>query len=139
MHANILTLLSLYLLVAFLASCQTTPRNDPNAKRQPVKLGDEVLFEKRLDLVRGKRVGLITNPSGLDSKLNSIVERFRAQPGVKLVALYGPEHGVRGDAQAGQFVPFYFDEHLKLPVFSLYGQTQKPPADMMTNIDKYMR
>jgi uncharacterized protein YbbC (DUF1343 family) len=56
-----------------------------------------------------------------------------------LVALYGPEHGVRGNAQAGQFVAFYFDEHLQLPVFSLYGQTYKPPADMMTNIDEYMR
>ena len=58
---------------------------------------------------------------------------------MKLVALYGPEHGVRGNAQAGEYVPFYFDEHFKLPVFSLYGQTHKPPADMMTNIDEYMR
>src|SRR5262249_297686 len=99
----------------------------------------EVLFEKRLDLIRGKHVGLITNPSGLDSKLNSIIERFRAQPDVKLVALYGPEHGVRGNAQAGEFVAFYFDEQLKLPVFSLSGQTHKPPPDMMTNIDQYMR
>jgi len=90
-------------------------------------------------LVRGKHVGLITNPTGLDSHLDSIIELFRAQPGVQLVALYGPEHGVRGDAQAGEYVPFYFDEHLKLPVFSLYGQTHKPPADMMTNIDEYMR
>ncbi|MEI9961820.1 MAG: exo-beta-N-acetylmuramidase NamZ domain-containing protein [Limisphaerales bacterium] len=104
-----------------------------------VKLGDEVLFEKHLDLIRGKHVGLITNPTGLDSKLDSIIEKFRAQPDVKLVALYGPEHGVRGNAQAGEYVPFYFDEHLKLPVFSLYGQTHKPPADMMTNIDEYMR
>jgi uncharacterized protein YbbC (DUF1343 family) len=107
--------------------------------RQPVKLGVEVLFEKRLDLVRGKHVGLITNPTGLDSRLDSIIDRFRAQPDVKLVALYGPEHGVRGNAQAGEYVAFYFDEHLKLPVFSLYGQTHKPPADMMTNIDEYMR
>ncbi len=120
------------------AAAQFAPVKAASA-HPPVKLGDEVLFEKRLDLIRGKRVGLITNPSGLDSKLEPIVERFRAQPDVKLAALYGPEHGVRGNAQAGQFVPFYFDEHLKLPVFSLYGQTQKPPADMLTNIDKYMR
>jgi uncharacterized protein YbbC (DUF1343 family) len=90
-------------------------------------------------LIRGKRVGLITNPSGVDSHLDSIVELFRKQPGVKLVALYGPEHGVRGDAQAGQTVPFYYDEHFHLPVFSLYGQTERPPADMLTNIDAYMR
>jgi uncharacterized protein YbbC (DUF1343 family) len=110
-----------------------------SAARPPVKLGDEVLFEKHLDLIRGKHVGLITNPSGLDSHLDNIIDKFRAQPDVKLVALYGPEHGVRGNAQAGQFVAFYFDEHLKLPVFSLYGQTFKPPVDMMTNIDEYMR
>jgi uncharacterized protein YbbC (DUF1343 family) len=108
-------------------------------QRPPVKLGDEVLFEKHLDLIRGKRVGLITNPTGLDGRLDSIIEIFRAHPDVKLVALYGPEHGVRGNAQAGEYVPFYFDEHLQLPVFSLYGQTHKPPADMMTNIDEYMR
>jgi uncharacterized protein YbbC (DUF1343 family) len=105
----------------------------------PVKLGVEVLFEKHLDLIRGKRIGLITNPGGVDSQLDSIVELFRRQPDVHLVALYGPEHGVRGDAQAGKPVAFYYDEHFHLPVFSLYGQTYRPPADMLTNIDQYMR
>jgi len=113
--------------------------NKNSATRSPVKLGDEVLFEKHLDLIRGKHVGLITNPTGLDSQLDSIIEKFRSCPETKLVALYGPEHGVRGNAQAGQFVAYYFDEHLNLPVFSLYGQTHKPPPDMLTNIDEYMR
>jgi uncharacterized protein YbbC (DUF1343 family) len=112
---------------------------EKSASRPPVKLGNEVLFAKRLDLIRGKRVGLIANPSSLDSKLDSIVARFRAEPDVKLVALYGPEHGVRGDAQAGQFVAYSVDEHYHLPVYSLYGQTQKPSADMMKNIDAQMR
>ncbi len=136
MNAHIF--LSSVLAVLF-AGCQSMPAYNPSATRPPVKLGVEVLFEKHLDLVRGKHVGLITNPTGLDSHLDSVIELFRAQPGVQLVALYGPEHGVRGDAQAGEYVPFYYDEHLKLPVFSLYGQTHKPPADMMTNIDEYMR
>jgi uncharacterized protein YbbC (DUF1343 family) len=126
-------------LAVLLAGCSSMSTHNPSATRPPVKLGDEVLFEKHLDLIRGKHVGLITNPTGLDSHLDSIIERFRAQPGVELAALYGPEHGVRGDAQAGEYVPFYYDEHLKLPVFSLYGQTHKPPANMMTNIDEYMR
>ncbi len=104
-----------------------------------MKLGVDVLFEKHLDLLRGKRVGLITNPTGVDGRFGSIIERFRAAPGVNLVALYGPEHGVRGNAQAGEYVAFYQDEQFQLPVFSLYGQTQKPPADMLTNIDAYMR
>jgi len=127
------------LLASLLVGCHTMTPCSKTAARPPVKLGDEVLFEKHLDLIRGKHIGLITNPTGLDSKLDNVIDKFRAQPDVHLVALYGPEHGVRGNAQAGQFVAFYFDEHLKLPVFSLYGQTHKPPPDMMTNIDEYMR
>ena len=104
-----------------------------------MKLGVEVLFEKKLDLLRSKRVGLITNPTGVDRALVSIIERFRAHAEVNLVALYGPEHGVRGNAQAGEYVAFYRDEQFGLPVFSLYGQSHQPPADMLTNIDAYMR
>jgi uncharacterized protein YbbC (DUF1343 family) len=130
----------LFVCIALLAGCRTAPMKCCCRPQPPaVKTGVEVLFEKRLDLIRGKRVGLITNPSGVDSHLDSIVELFRAQPDVKLVALYGPEHGVRGDAQAGQTVPFYYDQHFQLPVFSLYGQTHKAPPDMLTNIDQYMR
>ena len=136
---NITRLLCLSLLTMLFTGCHAMPPVSKTAPRPPVKLGDEVLFEKHLELIRGKRVGLITNPTGLDSRLDSTIEKLRAQPDVKLVALYGPEHGVRGNAQAGQYVAFYYDEHLKLPVFSLYGQTYKPPADMMTNIDEYMR
>ena len=122
-------------LAALIAGCQTTSTMQTKPSARPsVKLGVEVLFEKHPELVRGKHVGLITNPTGLDSKLDSIVEIFRAHPEVKLTALYGPEHGVRGNAQAGEYVAFYYDEHFKLPVFSLYGQTHKPPAD----IDKVM-
>ncbi len=127
------------ILAALLAGCSSMSTQKTTATRPPVKLGVEVLFEKHADLIRGKHVGLITNPTGVDSHLDSIIDRFRAEPGVTLVALYGPEHGVRGNAQAGEYVSFYYDEHLKLPVFSLYGQTHKPPADMMTNIDEYMR
>jgi uncharacterized protein YbbC (DUF1343 family) len=104
-----------------------------------MKLGVEVLFEKQLDLLRGKRVGLITNPTGVDSGVVSIVEQFRAEQSFQLVALYGPEHGVRGNAQAGEFVDFFQDEHLGLPVFSLYGQALKLPDAPLENIDAMMR
>jgi len=104
-----------------------------------MKLGVDVLFEKQLELLRGKRVGLITNPTGVDGALVSIIERFRAHPDVKLVALYGPEHGVRGNAQAGEFVDFFQDTHLGLPVFSLYGQALKLPTQPLENIDATMR
>lgn len=104
-----------------------------------VKLGVDVLFEKHIDLLRGKRIGLITNPTGVDSRLDSIIERFRKHPNIKLVALYGPEHGIRGNAQAGEYVPFYFDKDYQLPVFSLYGQSEKTTGDALKNIDERMR
>lgn len=104
-----------------------------------MKLGVDLLFERRLDLVRGRRVGLITNPTGVDAALRSTVERCRAHPDLRLVALYGPEHGVRGNAQAGEFVDAYQDEHFGLTVFSLYGQALKRPDRPLENIDAKMR
>jgi uncharacterized protein YbbC (DUF1343 family) len=104
-----------------------------------VKPGVDVFLEKHLDLVKGKRVGLITNPTGTDAALRSTIDLFRANPAIDLVALYGPEHGVRGNAQAGEYVPFTYDEKFKLPVFSLYGQSFKPDPGMIKNIDEYMR
>jgi uncharacterized protein YbbC (DUF1343 family) len=125
--------------VVFLAGCHLMPGESVSVKRAFVKPGVEVLFEQRLELIRGKRVGLITNPTGVDRHLASIIEHFRQQPDINLVALYGPEHGVRGNAQAGEYVPFYLDQHFQLPVFSLYGQSMKPVPGMITNIDAYMR
>jgi uncharacterized protein YbbC (DUF1343 family) len=104
-----------------------------------MKLGVEVLFEKHLALLRGKRVGLITNPTGVGHDLVSIVEKFRTHPDVKLAALYGPEHGVRGNAQAGEFVASYHDQHFSLPVFSLYGHALKLPIAPLADIDASMR
>jgi uncharacterized protein YbbC (DUF1343 family) len=104
-----------------------------------MKLGVDVFFERHLGLVRGKRVGLITNPTGVGRDLGSIVEKFRANPELRLVALYGPEHGVRGNAQAGEFVSFYRDGHFALPVFSLYGQALQRPGAPLADIDATMR
>ena len=118
------------------------PATPPAAAR--VKPGVQVFLDRHLDLVKGKRVGLITNPTGTDGLLQSTIDLFFTNPSVKLVALYGPEHGVRGDAQAGQYVPFYIDRkygipEYNLPVFSLYGQSKKPDPGMLKNIDEFMR
>jgi len=109
------------------------------AGRARVWTGLEVLALEKRDLIRGKNIGLITNPSGVDGRLNSTISILRRLPGVRLVALYAPEHGVRGDAQAGEYVPFYFDSKYGLPVFSLYGPSQKPQVGMLRNIDEFMR
>ncbi|MGB8958996.1 MAG: exo-beta-N-acetylmuramidase NamZ domain-containing protein, partial [Candidatus Aminicenantales bacterium] len=74
------------------------PEAPPQAAAARVKLGVEVFLEKHLDLVKGKRFGLITNPTGTDASLRSTIDLFRSNPAIDLVALYGPEHGVRGNA-----------------------------------------
>jgi uncharacterized protein YbbC (DUF1343 family) len=122
-----------------LAAGDVTSQELSSKNSTPTKLGVDVLFEKHLDLVRGKRIGLITNPTGVDAELNSIIERFREHPETDIAALYGPEHGVRGNAQAGEHVKFYFDERLGLPVFSLYGKWRQPPPEILTNITSAIR
>jgi len=104
-----------------------------------VTLGCENFLENHLDLVRGKRVGLITNPTGVDSKLQSLIDLFSKHPSIDLVALYGPEHGLRGHAHAGEYVPFYLHEKYNLPVFSLYGQSLTPDTGTLRDRDAHMR
>ena len=81
-----------------------------------VKTGIEVLRDRGFDALKGKRVGLVTNPSGVDSQLRSTIDILFNAPGVNLVALYGPEHGVRGDVYAGGKVTDSKDEATGLPV-----------------------
>lgn len=131
--------LALAVGLAFAACAGPKRVEAPPQAAARVKTGVEVFLEKHLDLVRGKRVGLITNPTGTDATLRSTIDLFRANPAIDLVALYGPEHGVRGNAQAGEYVPFYYDQKFNLPVFSLYGQSFKPEPGMLKNIDEYMR
>lgn len=100
-----------------------------------VKTGIEVLSERNFDLLKGKKVGLVTNATGVDSKLKSTIDILFEAPGVNLVALYGPEHGVRGNFEAGEYVDFYVDDYTKLPVYSLYGKTRKPSPEMLKDID----
>lgn len=120
-------------------SCQRERADATLQEQKKVKLGIEVFLEKHLPLIKGKKVGLITNPTGVDSLLQSTIDLFHNSAEINLVALYGPEHGVRGNAQAGEYVPFYIDEKYSLPVFSLYGQSIKPEPGMFKNIDDYMR
>jgi uncharacterized protein YbbC (DUF1343 family) len=136
-------LISILILGSGILPCCGARRSEPPLPRAaasvPVKPGVEIFLEKHLDLVKGRKVGLITNPSGVDSRLASTIDLFLRTSGITLVALYGPEHGVRGSAQAGEYVPFIVDEHYRLPVFSLYGPSMKPPPGMLKNIDEFMR
>ncbi|HRU63568.1 MAG TPA: DUF1343 domain-containing protein, partial [Paludibacteraceae bacterium] len=104
-----------------------------SAKR--VMTGIEVLKEQNFKLLEGKRVGLITNPTGVDVNLKSTIDLLNEAPNVKLVALYGPEHGVRGNVYAGGTISNEIDEKTGLPVYSLYGKTRKPTPEMLKGID----
>jgi len=142
-HARTLFFLTLGFLV-FWPSCQNENELGVQGEPKIIKPGIEVFMEKHLDLVQGKRVGLVTNPTGVSSRLESSVDLFYKNRDINLVALYGPEHGVRGNAQAGEYVPFYMDTRYDLPeysipVFSLYGQSLNPAKGMFKDIDEYMR
>ncbi|MDD8018960.1 MAG: DUF1343 domain-containing protein [Bacteroidota bacterium] len=100
-----------------------------------VQTGIDVLIESHFAQLKGKRVGLITNPTGVTSNLASTIDILANAKELKLVALFGPEHGVRGDAAAGNKVDTEIDSVTGLPMYSLYGKTRKPTADMLKGID----
>ena len=100
-----------------------------------VLTGIEVLERGGFEELQGKRVGLVTNPSGVDRRLRSTIDILFEAPQVNLVALYGPEHGVRGDAYAGDHVTGGVDPKTGLPVYSLYGSTREPTPEMLKGVD----
>jgi uncharacterized protein YbbC (DUF1343 family) len=97
--------------------------------------GIEVLLSDSIHLVRGKRVGLLTNHSGRDRTGTSTIDRLFRAPGVKLTALYGPEHGIRGVAKAGEKIGASVDSATGVPVYSLYGDVQVPTPEMLKDVD----
>lgn len=98
-------------------------------------LGDDVLLRDRIGDLSGRHIGIITNQSGVLSTGVSVVDALVGAPGVHVHALFGPEHGLRGDHQAGTYVASYTDERTGLPVYSLYGPTRHPSAEMLAGID----
>lgn len=117
-------------LVALALLATAAPAAEPR-----VQLGNEVLTAEHFRALAGKRVGLITNPSGVNSRLESTIDALRAAPGVRLVALFGPEHGIYGDVPAGDKIESRTDSRTGLPVHSLYGATRKPTPRMLEGLD----
>lgn len=106
-----------------------------NDSAPKVKPGIEVLRDGGFEQLKGKRVGLITNPSGVDNNLKSTIDILHEAEGVELVALYGPEHGVRGDVHAGDNVDNTVDAATGVTVYSIYGKNRKPSAEMLKDVD----
>lgn len=97
--------------------------------------GVEVLLSDSIHLIRDKRVGLLTNHSGRDRQGRSTIDLLFKAPGVKLTALYGPEHGIRGAAKAGEKISSSVDSATGVKVYSLYGDVRVPTPDMVQDID----
>jgi uncharacterized protein YbbC (DUF1343 family) len=107
----------------------------PSTSSDRTFLGVERLFEDEFDQIEGKRVGLITNHSGTDSRLRATADLLHCHPDVELAALFGPEHGIRGDAADGAKVGDARDPQTDVPVYSLYGATNKPTDAMLEGLD----
>jgi uncharacterized protein YbbC (DUF1343 family) len=118
-----------------LLACALLPLPLEAQRAAGVVPGIEVLLSDSIHLVRGKRVGLLTNHSGRDRQGTSSIDRLFRAPGVKLTALYGPEHGIRGIARAGDKIGASVDSATKVPVYSLYGDVQVPTAEMLKDVD----
>ncbi|HEX2190030.1 MAG TPA: DUF1343 domain-containing protein [Longimicrobiaceae bacterium] len=147
--ATPLALLAGALLLSGAAACRsasppggTPPDSTPAAAAAPrderVLTGLEVLVRDSLHLLRGKRVGFITNQSAVTSTGELGIDLLARTPGVNLVALFSPEHGIRGNVEAGQKIDTSRDEKTGLPVYSLYGRTQRPTDEMLRGVDVLM-
>ncbi len=105
------------------------------SSRKPVRTGLDVLLSERQELIRGKRVGIITNQTGRTADGRFIADVIQRIPGVTLTALFGPEHGIRGKRAAGAFVESYRDSATGVTVYSLYGKNRKPSPAMLDSVD----
>ena len=100
-----------------------------------VKLGNEVLLQNYSYLIQGKKVGLVTNQTGVDSQGVSVIDKLLESGLVQLIALYSPEHGIDGTAGAGQYIASYVHPKYDIPVYSLYGSTRMPTREMLQKIE----
>tara|TARA_B100000959_G_scaffold218958_1_gene231180 strand:- start:44957 stop:46234 length:1278 start_codon:yes stop_codon:yes gene_type:complete len=127
-----------------LAACGAAPGNTndsevPESEARQVRSGIEVLLSDSLHLVQGQRVGLLTNHTGIywtsDGIVGSTIDALYEANNVDLVALYAPEHGIRGQEQAGAAIDSGRDERTGVPIHSLYGEVRKPTPAMLEGVD----
>ncbi|MBO0991654.1 exo-beta-N-acetylmuramidase NamZ family protein [Bacillus sp. SD088] len=100
-----------------------------------MKIGLDVFLEKEYQAFKEKRMGLLTNLTGVNEKLVPAIDLFHDHQDIQLTALYGPEHGIRGDAKEGEEVESSIDPYTGLPVYSLYGASKKPSKEMLDPVD----
>lgn len=124
--------------ISLLSICLVLLSNLLFSQNIVVKTGIEVLRESNFKVLEGKKVGLVTNVTGVDRNLKSTIDILHEAKNVNLVALYAPEHGIRGDFLAGDHVDNSVDPLTNLPVYSLHGATRKPTAEMIKDVDVFV-
>ena len=104
--------------------------------RQPIKLGVERLISEKIDLLRGARVGLVCNQASVDHGFRHAADLFYENPDINLTALFGPQHGIRGDVQDNMIETGHaVDRKTGLPIYSLYSETREPTEEMLRDVD----
>ncbi|WP_047151263.1 DUF1343 domain-containing protein [Aneurinibacillus tyrosinisolvens] len=121
-----------FTLLMFFACSLSLPAT---AQTPTIKLGDDLLLSNYSSFINGKRVGLITNQTGVNSQGQSTINVLASYRNASLTALYSPEHGLDGKAKAGAYVESYRHKTLGIPVYSLYGKTRTPSESMLRNVD----
>lgn len=125
---NHLSVLLTFLIFAACSRSESIPK-------EPVKTGIDGLMEKKMALLQGQRVGVITNQTGVNSHGEHIADLLHQSRGVELKALFGPEHGIRGQVEGGEKIQTEVDAKTGVPIYSLYGKTRKPTPDMLKGLD----
>ena len=123
------------MLAAPAAACAAAAASAAPLPPANVTLGDEVFLRDGWHGLRGRCAAIVTNRTGVTSRLETVVDAIRRNPEICLRAIYAPEHGLRGDRAAGAYVPSYVDQQTNLPVYSLYGATRRPSAAMLAGVD----
>lgn len=139
MKRSLLTIkkiIQLLIFVFIVDSCSMLPRLSRNLKKDDqTETGLEVLYNSNFDILKGKRIGLITNQTGLNKDLIQNIDLFLNSNEIDLKAIFSPEHGFKGTEAAGKKLEDRRDESSGLFFYSLYGKTKKPTTKMLQNID----
>src|SRR5215510_9070707 len=122
------------MVVRFCAAERREERMRTNLK--PIKLGIERLLDEKIDLLAGARIGLVCNQASVDHNFHHAADLFHRHPKVNLTALFGPQHGIRGDVQDNMIETEHVtDRQTGLPIYSLYSETREPTAEMLRDVD----
>ncbi len=121
-------LLIFILLIAASFSCKTQNKNE-------FRFGADQLLSENFHLIKNKKLGIVTNHTAVLSNGIHLVDTLHSIKGTRITALFGPEHGIRGDNSAGETISHGVDNKTGIPVYSLYGKDRKPTKEMLKNVD----